>query len=823
MRNLLDEDREVVTLEGSSQVSKGIERVSPREIPLGAGSQSELWPIREVLDSSQSRIVPLQSGDLIPASPGGHPVAEAIVLPVTSPGQSRSVGVLIAGVNPTRKVDTEYRTFFSLVADQVGTAIQNARAVEQEKKRADALAEIDRAKTEFFSNVSHEFRTPLTLMLGPLEDTLLHPDRLFPEDRERLDVAHRNSLRLLKLVNTLLDFSRIEAGRLQANYEPTDLSDFTADLVSVFRSAIERADLRLIVDCEPLNEPVFIDREMWEKVVFNLLSNAFKFTLVGEIEVSLRPSGDRVALAVRDTGTGIPGEELPHLFERFHRVKNAHGRTFEGSGIGLALGRELVQLNGGAVRVESEPDPGSTFTVAIPFGAAHLPSDRIGTPRGAASPSSRGDAYVQEALHWLPGDQGTTDQVVDVAPAPSAPKPAEHQLGAAATPKPRVLLADDNADMRSYVRSLLAADYDVEVVADGHAALAFARLRTPDVVLSDAMMPNLDGFGLLREMRADDRLKDVPLIMLSARAGEESRIEGLRSGADDYLVKPFSARELIARVSSYINIARTRREATEQERKLRAEAELERGKLRQMFMQVPAVICLLSGPDHRFAFANQECLRMSGRQRIEELAGKPLGEAMPELVGQGYVELLDRVYCTGLPYTGIEMPALLNRDDGSSPYEGHFNVIFQPIRNLAGEVEGILVHAVDVTAQVEARQIVERSEERLRVAQSVAQLGTWEWDPSRNIRVLSSELHRIFGTNANDPNSADQWASRVYPQDWPKVQMLMEEGQDSGEMDFEYRYLHPELGLRWFYCKGRRVQNESRMLGVILDITDRKQ
>ena len=561
---------------------------------------------------------------------------------------------------------------------------------------------------------------------------------------------------------------------------------------------------------------------MWEKVVFNLLSNAFKFTLEGEIEVSLRPSGDWVALAVRDTGTGIPAEELQHLFERFHRVKSARGRTFEGSGIGLALVRELVQLHGGAVRVESEPGRGSTFTVAIPFGTAHLPSDRIGAARGAASASSRGDAYVQEALHWLPSDQGAPNGVLDAAPRSAAPKSAERQLGVPA-PKPRVLLADDNADMRGYVRSLLAADYDVEVVADGEAALASARLRTPDVVLSDAMMPNLDGFGLLREMRADDRLKDVPLIMLSARAGEGSRIEGLRSGADDYLVKPFSARELIARVSSHVNIARTRREATERERKLRAEAELERGKLREMFMQAPAVICLLSGPDHRFAFVNRECPRMSGRERVEDLAGKPLGEAMPQLVEQGYVELLDSVYHTGVPYTGTEMAAVLTRNDGSRPYEARFNVIFQPIRDVAGEVEEILVHAVDVTEQVKVREIIERSEERLRLAQSVAQVGTWEWDPSRGIQTLSSELHRMFATDANDPNYADQWASRVYPQDWAKVQRWMAEGQDSGEIDFEYRYLHPELGLRWFYCKGRRVQDESRMLGVILDITDRKQ
>ena len=266
---LLDEDREVARLEGASQVSKGIERVSPVAIPLGEGARSELWPIREVLDASQSRIVPRESADLIPASPA-VPGSRSDHSSGYFAGAEPVGGRFDRWSEPDEKGGHRISNLFSLMADQVGTAIQNARAVEQKKRRADALTEIDRAKTEFFSNVSHEFRTPLTLMLGPLEDTLLRPDRLLPEDRERLDVAHRNSLRLLKLVNTLLDFSRIEAGRFQANYEPTDLASFTADLVSVFRSAVERAGLRLIIDCESLKEPVFIDPEMWEKVVFNL-------------------------------------------------------------------------------------------------------------------------------------------------------------------------------------------------------------------------------------------------------------------------------------------------------------------------------------------------------------------------------------------------------------------------------------------------------------------------------------------------------------------------------------------------------------------------
>src|SRR6185503_16095797 len=324
------------------------------------------------------------------------------------------------------------------------TAIANAQAYQAERKRAEALAEIDRAKTTFFSNVSHEFRTPLTLMLGPLEEALTEAG-LLPDVRARLDVAHRNSVRLLKLVNTLLDFSRIEAGRIEAVYERLDLCTLTQELASVFRSAIEKAGLKLVVDCKPpIETPVYVDREMWEKIVFNLLSNAFKFTFEGEIKVSLKEKGDRIELAVSDTGTGIPEDELQHLFERFHRVKGARGRSYEGSGIGLALVQELVKLHSGSVHVVSEVERGSTFTVSIPIGSDHLPADRLGAAKTLVSTNLRGEAYVEEVSKWLP----VNGDILATLPAPEIPE--------ASALRPRILLADDNADMRDYVRRLLA-------------------------------------------------------------------------------------------------------------------------------------------------------------------------------------------------------------------------------------------------------------------------------------------------------------------------------------------------------------------------------
>jgi signal transduction histidine kinase len=290
----------------------------------------------------------------LPGRPWPEPATSAAVIPLKRAGQSDDAGYLILGISPRRAFDDAYRRFFELVGNHVATMVSNARAYEEERMRAEALAALDRAKTAFFSNVSHEFRTPLTLMLGPVEELLAksHTD-LSPASKGQLEIVNRNGLRLLRLVNSLLDFSRIEAGRVKARYEPTDLATFTIELASSFRSATERAGLTLIVDCPPLSEPIYVDRDMWEKIVLNLVSNAFKFTLEGHIDVRLRQHDHLAELIVRDTGVGIPAEAMPHLFERFYRVDNMRSRTYEGSGIGLALVQELAKLHGGTVRVES--------------------------------------------------------------------------------------------------------------------------------------------------------------------------------------------------------------------------------------------------------------------------------------------------------------------------------------------------------------------------------------------------------------------------------------------------------------------------------------
>ncbi|HEU4643632.1 MAG TPA: PAS domain-containing protein, partial [Gemmatimonadaceae bacterium] len=877
------------------------------------------------------------------------PPALALALPVAHAGSERPYGVLVAGVSPRLALDGEYRGFFDLVARHIATAIASARAYEEERRRAEALAEIDRAKTRFFSNVSHEFRTPLTLMLGPAEDLLSAPAApLAPADRERVDVLRRNGLRLLKLVNTLLDFSRIEAGRMQAVYEPIDLGVLTAELASSFQSATDRAGLGLDVDCPPLGEPVYVDVSMWEKIVSNLLSNAFKYTFDGTIRVVLRREGARAVLRVEDTGVGIPPAELPRIFDRFHRVEGTRSRSHEGSGIGLSLVRELVRLHGGEIGAESEPGRGSVFTVTVPMGSAHLPADRVANE--ARGPLSRIGAapYVEEALRWLP--DASDDATSSLPSAPEMDIDGTPAVLAGASPRAaaRVLVVDDNADMRRYLVRLLESRYAVECASDGEEALERARAHPPDVVVTDIMMPRVDGTALIEALRADARTSDIPVIVLSARAGEEAVLDGLEHGADDYLVKPFSARELLARVRTHLELARARAESqqrlttvvesindafltldhawrftyvnrhaeallgrardsllgrvmwteldadgagplfhpelrraaeertmvsyetwepavarwldvraypspdglavhvrditprrrAEEERRAGAERlnrmlemsaegvietdatgryifanaaaerilrlsreritertygtpewrvltvdghpmpphglpvprvlatgrpvyghehtielptgervvltvsaaplrdsdgnvtgavatfsdtterwrtvqererliralERERSRLVEIFRQAPAFIVVLRGPEHRVELANPAYRELVGGRDVE---GKTIREALPEIEGQGFFELLDRVYASGEPFIADEARVLLRREGKGELEERFLKFVYLPLEEADGAVSGIFVHGLDVTVQVLARREVE--------------------------------------------------------------------------------------------------------------------
>ena len=649
-------------------------------LTLDLSDPAELWRLPVTTDVHGAAVDLDGRFTDLPTGPWDRPPSYALVLPIAQQGQKRTAGLLVAAMNPFRPLDGPARDFVSLLVGQIAAGLANVHAYEEERRRAQALAEIDRAKTTFFSNVSHEFRTPLTLLLGPLDDARSVADSLPDDVRSGLALAHRNAQRLLKLVNTLLDFSRIEAGRVSARFEPVDLGALTADLASTFRSAMERAGLEFVIDSDAAAEPVYVDREMWEKIVLNLISNAFKFTLTGRITVTTRQDHARASVSIADSGIGIPDEELPRVFERFHRVEGTRGRSHEGSGIGLALVQELVRLHGGELTAVSTPGVGSTFTVSLPLGFAHLPADHLVAGGATAAPAAA-SPYVEEALRWLPdGALGRDDAARSRGPEVHAPIA-------------RVLLADDNADMRDYARRLLAERWHVDAVRNGREALQAVREQRPDVIVTDVMMPELDGFGVLRELRADPVLRSIPVIMLSARAGEEARIEGLAASADDYLVKPFTARDLLARVEAQIVKGRMR--LLEQEHAQR---------MVRIFTHAPVGVAVLSGPDHVFELTNPGYRQLIGGR---DVIGQPIRQALPELEGQGVFEILDRVRSSGEPYVGRSVRALLNRRPDGTAEEYYFDFVYQPIPGADGSADSIVVIAHDVTALAASKQEAE--------------------------------------------------------------------------------------------------------------------
>jgi signal transduction histidine kinase/CheY-like chemotaxis protein len=701
---------------------------------------TSLWPVAGVIRDQETQLfsqLASRFGAEFPKGFWDEAPAQAALIPIPARGETARRGVLVAGLNPFRLFDADYRRFLELAAGEIGASIANALAYEEERRRAEALAEIDRAKTAFFSNISHEFRTPLTLMLGPIEDALndVSPAALKGAQRERIEVAQRNSLRLLRLVNSLLDFSRIEAGRMRATFSLTDLASFTADLVSNFRSAVDRAGLKLKISCPKLPQPVYVDREMWEKIVLNLVSNAFKFTFDGEISVEVRAADNGAAaeLIVRDTGTGIASDELPRIFERFHRIEGARGRTFEGSGIGLALVHELVNQHGGTIGVTSELNRGSTFTVSLPFGDGHLPHERIAAQPPASLAGSRAQAYVQEALRWLP-------ETVESAELGLAPDEFSDMAIAAGGKSKRIILADDNADLRDYVSRLLSAQgYLVEAFADGESALEAARCNRPDLILSDVMMPRLDGFGLLARLREDNDLRDLPILLLSARAGEEAHVEGLEAGADDYINKPFSARELLARVKANLQLAEIRKESEQRQREQAA-------RLETALKTVPTGVWFTYDPEAKKISGNAYGARLL---RLAPESNSSLSSPAPGRPAH-------RVIRDGRELAVAELPlqrAARGEEVRDEELEIHFHdgtfvtLIFQasPIRDAEGRFQGAVCAAIDISDRKRHEQHRELLVNELnhRVKNTLTTVQSFAMQTLRNASSLS-EGHRAF-------------------------------------------------------------------------------
>ena len=849
---LLDSERKLARLTASIGVKPG-ELISPAVIEVSR--ESAAWPLSAVRETGQIKVVEELGRKFghVPAGPWSDPPDCAAIVPIRATAAHQFAGLLVAGLSPRLRFDDTYRGFLELASSQIATAVANARAYEEERRRAEALAEIDRAKTAFFTNISHEFRTPLSLMLSPLEETIAEPG-LAPRSKARLELAHRNSLRLLRLVNTLLDFSRIEAGRTQAVYEPVELGGFTAELASVFRSAVEHAGMKLIVTYPPLEQPVYVDREMWEKIVLNLLSNAFKFTLEGEIEVSVKAVGDHVELAVRDTGSGMSREDLAHIFNRFYRVRSTRGRSYEGSGIGLALVQELAKLHGGTVRVASELGKGSTFVVSVPFGSAHLPAERIGVARTSASTATAAAVYVQEALRSLPIDDNVAH---DPAMTASLPTDTQADCSGAASEPAYVLLADDNADMREYLRRLLSAHYQVVVVPDGQAALEAALQHPPDLVLTDVMMPRLDGFGLLKALRSHERTASIPVILLSARAGEESRVEGMSAGADDYLVKPFSARELVARVEKNLALSRLRRETesrlTDDVSALTRMHALSRKLLGSEGLQpllqevMNAAVAIMRAGFGTLQLLEGDSLRIlaqCGHQQpfldffaSAENRASACGAAMM----RGERVIIPDVESSALFAGSPSLPVL--RQAGVRAVQS------TPLVSRTGALLGILTtqwsiphspgeydlwrldllarQAADLIEYTKSATALRASEERLSFALQAADLGTWDWDMVSGKLFWSPRCYALFGLAPGTPVTHQRFLEALHPDDRERIDQAVRSALEKHqEYNVEMRTIWPDGSLHSLSSLGRAYYDATgkpvRMSGVTMDITQRK-
>lgn len=722
-------------------------------------------------------------------------------VPVSGANKKFPLAVLSAALNPYRKFDDAYKNFVQLVADQISLEVNNVLALEEERKRARALAEIDKAKTLFFTNISHEFRTPLTLMLGPIEEAL-NDVNTAPATMKRMDVAHRNAIRLLKLVNALLDFSRIESGRQQAQFSLTDIVSFTKNLVSNFRSATEKTGLKLVVKANNKIPAVYLDKDMWEKIVFNLLSNAFKYTLKGSITVEITSQNNNAILKVKDTGVGIPENELPRMFERFHRVQNITGRSFEGTGIGLSLTKELVQLNRGIISVESKQGVGSIFTVTIPFGKEGIDASQI-KDDDCAVEGVISEVYIEEANVLLENTSSKTE--------------TKDHLKNGKQVQPLIMIVDDNIDMRKHIETLLSERFNVVAAVNGEDALEKLKQNQPELILSDVMMPVMDGIQLLKAIKENKATEHIPVILLTARAGEESKIEGWETGADDYLVKPFSSKELIARISAQISITKKRR-AVEQH-------------MRDLFMQAPTAILILSGPDFIYEMVNEAALSVTNKLlqknfTRQDIIGKTAEEIMPEAKQQGLINLLKKVYETGEPFVANEYPLVRHRD--GKTVETYSKFAYVPLRDENGNITGIMVIGDDITPLVIARKKIEESEERFRSMADEAPLFVWVTDENMQTTFIN-KLGRMYFNLGENVNVSDiSWKKYIHPDDIDMVLEVMKNAAEKRQpYTLEMRLKNGETGnYQWFIDKGvPRFENDMLIgfIGSSLNIHDRKE
>jgi PAS domain S-box-containing protein len=790
-----DANKNILELVGRSSGA-----ISEALVPARVNLRDDLqmrWPLKKVYTTGKDEVIHDldQVVGLIKGNVWPEYCHTGFLTPVIGPGQRIPYGILICGISPRLEFDHNYRSFIKLLTNQIATALSNVYTIEEERKRAEGLAEMDRLKSTFFANISHEFRTPLTLMLSPLETVLDSSDNLTSTQKNNIEISLRNTLRLQKLVNTLLDFSRLEAGRMEVKLQPVDIIQYTKELIDSFRYTIERAGLQFVFNAGEITSTVSLDVDMWEKIVLNLISNAFKYTQQGRIEITLRQQDQDVLLSVSDTGVGISRENVERIFERFYRVHSSEGRSQEGTGIGLAMVRELVHLHHGDIKVQSEPGKGSTFAVRIPVQPANEATGKF-IRKVQYKGNVVKNPFVEEASKWISlREQSFTDQ-------------EGQEESTTYRNKPRVLLADDNADMREYVQQLLKSDFEVRAVTNGEDAFNTAIHWGPELILSDIMMPQLDGFGLLKKLKSNMTTRNIPLIFLSARAGEEAKVEGITAGADDYLVKPFSAKELVARVTNHISISRMRREAEIQ--------------FFNLFRQTPAYLHVTRGADHIFEFFHPLAIPFVGR----DMTGLKVREALPFLEGQGYFEMLDKVFREGVIINVEESPAIFETSKGKAgPF--YFNLTLMPWCDVDGKIIGVLHAAFDVTDQVKSKHRIKESEERFRLLATTIQQIVWTADAQGNMEYLSDQWETFTGVTREEGLARS--IDFIHEQDAAMVEERWKRSLEKGEpWQAEYRLKNIKTGkYTWFYSKTVPLLDENgkvtKWIGSATDIQHIKE
>lgn len=432
--------------------------------------------------------------------------------------------------------------------------------IEMEKMEKSKVQELDHMKSRFFANISHEFRTPLTLILGPVEGWMRKKNEEVVIRHNELDIIRRNAKRLQQLINQMLDISKLETGKMKIQVSKGNLDAFVRTIVLSFLSLAERKKINYNYDLPATNEAVFYDEDKVEKILSNLLSNAFKFTDPnGTVSVRFKilpqdgpQKGSQMEIIVRDTGKGILPEQLKHIFDRYYQGNDSDTRDVEGTGIGLALTKELVDLYRGKISVESEPGKGSVFTVCIPVSEEAFTKEEI-LPEapGKKTRSASEDRTIekQDSEHEST-EAAQTEEISQREQAKDAPI---------------VLIVEDNIDLRNYISRNLRDSYRIETAENGEEGLQHAIECIPDLVISDVMMPVMDGVEMCSQLKTDERTNHIPVMMLTAKSDMESKLEGLETGADDYMIKPFNTEELQVRVRNLIEQRKKIREKIKKE------------------------------------------------------------------------------------------------------------------------------------------------------------------------------------------------------------------------------------------------------------------